>query len=59
MEKRMYETEDDYILDVLEAAANESIDKILDKIEGVARYEFSKLLAILNEIEDIKDGKKS
>ena len=58
MEKRIYETNNDYILDVLADAANKSIDKIFDKIEGDARYEFSKLIAILNVIEEINDKKK-
>jgi hypothetical protein len=59
MEKRLYETDNDYILDVLEDAANKSIDKIFDKIEGDARHEFSKLLAILDVLEEINDRKRA
>lgn len=58
MEERVYETNNDYILDVLEDAANKAIDRIFDEIEGDLRYEFSKLIAILNVIEEINYSKK-
>lgn len=57
--KKFYEMNSDYILDVLEEAATESVDKIFDEIEGNTSHEFSKLLAILSEIDNIKDKKRA
>ena len=57
--KKEYGMNSDYILDVLGDAANESIDKIFDEANGNIRYEFSKFLAILNEIDNIKDRKRA
>lgn len=53
MQNRIYEINDDYVLDVLEQAASKSINKIFDNIDEDLHHEFSKLLAILNEIEKI------
>ncbi len=55
--EKEYEDNSDYILDVLGDAANESIDRIFDGVTGDTRHEFSKFLAIINEIDIIKDRK--
>lgn len=53
MQKRTYETENDYILDVLEKEEDELVQHIYDDLPESIKFEFTKLLAIRNAIEVI------
>ena len=47
MKEKNYETNIDYLLDVLKEAESDTIDKVfdvIDEVEGDIRHEFSKLL---------------
>jgi predicted house-cleaning noncanonical NTP pyrophosphatase (MazG superfamily) len=58
MEKRIYERDDDYILEILEQQEEKLLENICEKIPDEIEYDFSKLLAIINTIEKIyKSGK--
>lgn len=50
---RNYETDNDYILDVLEKALDESMDKLINNIPKNMQFEFAKFLAVRNQIEII------
>lgn len=51
--KRNYETDNDYILDVLEKAADELTNNLVNNIPEDMKFEFSKFLAVRNQIENI------
>lgn len=53
MQKRTYEKENDYILDVLEKAEDELVQHICDCLPQPIKFEFEKLLSIRNAIEAI------
>lgn len=61
MKEKNYETNIDYLLDVLKDAESDTIDKVfdvIDEVEGDIRHEFSKLLAIQNGIDYLKKKKE-
>lgn len=51
--KKTYEVEDDYILDVLEKAVDELEEELSNNIPSSMQYQFAKLLAVRNAIENI------
>ena len=53
VKKRTYETENDYILDILEKEEDELIQNIYGDIPESIKFKFTKLLAIRNAIEVI------
>lgn len=53
MEKRTYETDNDYILDILEKESDKLIEEIEDNLSPEFKYEFAKFLAVRNIIEKI------
>lgn len=53
MQKRTYEINDDYILDVLEEEENELLKQISKNIPKTIEFKFAKYLAIRNKIEEI------
>lgn len=53
MQKRTYEIDEDYILDVLEQEEDRLIEEITDNLSPIFKFEFLKFLAVRNAIENI------
>lgn len=52
--KKIYETDNDYILDVLEDEAERLMDKLIEILPEKTRYLFFRYLAVKDTIERIK-----
>lgn len=51
--ERTYEIDNDYILDILEEVVDELIEELANNLPDNMQFEFSKLLAVRNTIENI------
>lgn len=51
--KRTYETDDDYILDILEGVVDELTEELANNLPDNMQFEFAKFLAVRNAIENI------
>lgn len=52
--KRLYESNDEYIVDVLEEEEERLILKIWDRLNQEEQYLFSRYLAVRDKIEELK-----
>lgn len=53
MKEKFYESDDDYILEILEGAEDKLIEDISDSLSEPIKIKFSKLLAVIKAIENI------
>jgi hypothetical protein len=52
--KKTYETDNDYILEVLEDEEERLINKLIDRLPEKTRYLFFRYLAVRDAIEKVK-----
>lgn len=54
MKRKLYETDNDYILDVLEEEEERLMSKLIEVLPEKTRYLFFRYLAVKNKVEKIK-----
>lgn len=54
MNKRIYETDNDYILDVLEDEEERLLKELTNLLSGKTKYLFYKYVSVRDTMEDIK-----
>lgn len=54
MKRKLYETDDDYILDVYNEEEERLMDKLIEILPEETRHLFFRYLAVKNKIEEIK-----
>lgn len=57
MENRVCEKDEDYILEILEKEEDILLENLCEKVPNEIKHDFSKLLAIINTIENIYKDK--
>jgi hypothetical protein len=53
MDKKIYETDDDYILDVLQEEEERLMDKLIEILPEETRYLFFRYLAVNGKIKEV------